>query len=115
MKTQYLTDDALDWVVGILEEQRMRFPIVIDGKPSRAGKYSIDWSKGGPIIERERIHLRTNTVWYAEIFEMHLPGKDFVSANGTTPLMAAMRCYVVSKLGDNMEIEVPEDLNKEQA
>ena len=32
---------------------------------------------------------------------------------GPTPLIAAMRCFVVSKLGD--EVNVPDDLNKEPA
>jgi hypothetical protein len=31
--------------------------------------------------------------------------------NGPTPLVAAMRCYVASKLGDT--VEIPDDLVKE--
>jgi hypothetical protein len=34
--------------------------------------------------------------------------KEPCSAYGPTPLIAAMRCYVASKLGD--EVDVPEEL-----
>jgi len=33
------------------------------------------------------------------------------SADGNTPLIAAMRCYVASKLGD--EVEVPEEVSQQ--
>ena len=63
---------------------------------------STNWSQGGPIIERERINL--------EPFS-NINGEQW-SADGEwdspTPLVAAMRCYVASKLGD--AIEIPEEL-----
>ena len=75
---------------------------------------STDWSQGGPIIEREGLGLwySANVVdengtflrdagWYCET-----AGGTF--AVGPTPLIAAMRCYVASKLGD--EVDVPEEL-----
>jgi hypothetical protein len=63
---------------------------------------STDWSQGGPIIERERISI-THQVgrWAAQT-------DDDLFAYGPTPLIAAMRCYVASKLGD--EVEIPEEL-----
>ena len=72
---------------------------------------SIDWSQGGPIIERELINLSppfgceqpdagTNS-WGAYI-------ANKVGQIGPTPLIAAMRCFVASKLGD--EVDVPEEL-----
>ena len=73
---------------------------------------STDWAHAGPIIERERITLRTNACvpghWAAYI--------DFGSSStavkarqsGPTPLIAAMRCYVASMFGD--EVEIPEEL-----
>jgi hypothetical protein len=71
---------------------------------------STDWAQGGPIIEREKIELRLfvddGSVWYA-----HLGAKPFPSdaqATGPTPLIAAMRCYVSSKMGE--EVEVPQEL-----
>ena len=72
---------------------------------------STDWSQGGPIIEREKLGVWAYTLdengdenpgWYAETFEGYV-------SSGPTPLIAAMRCYVASKLGD--EVEVPDELN----
>jgi hypothetical protein len=77
---------------------------------------STDWAQGGPIIEREGIsicNLEANSSgvegWTAAIGELWSPQDDgWVSA---TPLIAAMRCYVASKLGD--EVEVPTNLSSE--
>jgi len=74
--------------------------------------YTTDWAQGGPIIERERIELtfnrpnETDTLWRAEMFD--LKGVSIAHEYGTTALIAAMRCYVASKLGD--EVEIPEDI-----
>ena len=68
------------------------------------------WSQGGPIIEREKINLNCgdDTWGVAEgVWEAAHPKSTNVSF-GPTPLIAAMRCYVASKLGD--EPEVPEEL-----
>jgi len=67
---------------------------------------STDWAQGGPIIQREDIALHpvADTVgWFA-----HKVWGEKGEYNGPTPLIAAMRCYVTSKLGD--EIDVPEGL-----
>jgi hypothetical protein len=64
---------------------------------------STDWSQGGPIIEREVISVieGSNGEWQA--------GKrPYKFCYGPTPLIAAMRCFVASKLGD--EVDVPEGL-----
>jgi hypothetical protein len=72
--------------------------------------FSTDWSQGGPIIEREKI-----SVWYRVGVRMfaNIDGKYEQSIAhdhpGNTQLIVAMRCYVASKLGD--EVEVPDDLN----
>jgi len=60
------------------------------------------WQDGGPIIEREGIalYLYGNSEWNA-----HIGGKESV---GSTPLIAAMRCHVANKMGD--EVEVPDEL-----
>lgn len=72
-------------------------------------RFSTDWSDGGPIIEREEIDIYCHESpkagcgwWVAEITGTKAKGK------GNTPLSAAMRCYVASKLGN--EVEVPEEL-----
>lgn len=79
---------------------------------------STNWEQGGEIIKREKISVTysdgyvsgTALAWYAETnffydgMELH---GDFFQ-KGETPLVAAMRCYVASKLGD--EVEIPEEL-----
>ena len=59
---------------------------------------------GGPIIEREEISIvRVSSA----LWDAHMSNVNFFES-GATPLIAAMRCYVASKLGD--EVEVPEEL-----
>jgi hypothetical protein len=67
---------------------------------------STDWSQGGPIIEREGIELVPDGggAWGAAI----RGGDEDDTSQAYTPLIAAMRAYVASKLGD--EVEVPEGL-----
>jgi hypothetical protein len=83
--------------------------------------YSTDWAQGGPIIEREKIGVwwATHYVdedgveygnhWYAEVgcTDENADSRYCGVADGPTPLIAAMRCYVASKLGD--EVEVPDE------
>ena len=122
MKTNELTGAALDWAVAKCE-----------GRFNEDGDYwadpegiwyfltarknaserltwtntSTNWSQGGPIIEREKITLEwTGENWCAYIRHDE---EEF----GTAPLIAAMRCYVASKLGD--EVDVPEELQGETA
>jgi len=109
-KTQELTGAALDWAVAkcegidLFETEGWVYPE--DG--GRAPyKPSSDWSQGGPVIERELIRLDTacnytDGKWKARI--------DSVGGwwPGETPLIAAMRCFVASKRGE--EVEVPEEL-----
>lgn len=72
---------------------------------------STNWGWGGPIIERE-MRERGFDVWRTEAmqecaatYERGLPDSYVF---GPTPLVAAMRCFVASKLGD--EVEVPGEL-----
>lgn len=67
--------------------------------------YSSDWSHGGPIITREKISIRQ---WVdVPVVNAYMPNSDW-SFDAASPLTAAMRCYVASKLGDI--VEVPEEL-----
>jgi hypothetical protein len=66
---------------------------------------SENWGDGGPIIEREKITL---DVWGDEWLATRIEDPAISEAIGPTPLIAAMRCYVVSQLGD--EVEVPDEL-----
>jgi hypothetical protein len=71
---------------------------------------TFDWSQGGPIIEREGINIERGNS--SGRWEAWTPAPERRSgeavAQGLTPLIAAMRCYVASKLGD--EVEIPEEL-----
>ena len=73
--------------------------------------YSSDWSFGGPIIEREEIQLATERggEWVASIPRAVEIGdyRKYCFKTGPTPLIAAMRCFVVSRLGE--EVEIPEE------
>ena len=116
IKTAELMGAALDWGVAKAEDRQIADPELADSfiEMRQCGhfNYSTDWSQGGPIIEREKITLRTNACigghWVAFI--------DFGGSNtdvkarqsGATPLIAAMRCHAASKLGD--EIEVPTEI-----
>ncbi len=128
IKVANATGPALDWLVakalGELEAEVLvgkattKAVIVDDGGGPfsfRIGEYfrpSTDWSQAGPIIERERIEVREgNPLYfpqgneYGDHYEsLWLSGKQ----HGRTPLIAAMRCLVASKLGDT--VEVPEEL-----
>lgn len=71
---------------------------------------STDWSQGGPIIERERISVCwEGTLWVGSRYN-ETEERCWAQTSGPTPLVAAMRCYVASKLGD--EVDVPEELLK---
>ena len=69
------------------------------------------WAMFGPIIERERIQIFPHngaTEWCGV---SHVQREDYVALltkDGPTPLIAAMRCYVASKLGG--KVEIPEEL-----
>jgi hypothetical protein len=87
----------------------------LDGDPLRpaAGAsatghpaYSREWSASGPIIERQHISLEHDGVraepWLAAAGEpiTYADGSEATRIlSGRTPLIAAMRCYVASKLG----------------
>lgn len=93
MKTNELTGDALDWAVAKCEGLRTYVEVVEGFKPST------DWMQGGPIIEREKI------TWDGMAARIFVPERNCsICVYGPTTLIAAMRCYVASKLGDDVEI-----------
>jgi hypothetical protein len=95
-KEAYLADGSDDrWVVRVENRRVAQF---VDWTYNPSG----DWMQGGPIIERERITViaMPNGTW-ATSTPLH-------SFHHPTPLIAAMRCYVESKLGN--EIDIPAEL-----
>jgi len=105
IKTNELNGVQLDWAVAKADEQPHR---IVSGLLFIPGgdnwNPSSNWAQGGPIIEREQIALFLNgdDEWTAE--------DGWHRASGETPLVAAMRCYVANKLGD--EVEIPEELKE---
>ncbi len=104
MKTNELTGAALDWAVAKCEGT-----LHDDGSVSDYFQPSVDWEQGGAIIEREMITVECfyeESTWHAWTPAPEQP-RD-AHGYGETPLVAAMRCYVASKLGD--QVEVPDEL-----
>ena len=109
VKTSELIGAALDWAVAKCEGFSYE-AYESNRKKWAAGIYrpqhwmpSTDWSQGGPIIGRglsELYEHKALKCWAAN-------SKDGYLSYGPTPLIAAMRCYVASKLGD--EVDVPDE------
>ena len=134
VKTADLIGPALNWAVATIEGYGglRRNPHAFDQSlimNRRDGQcvlfsslnYLTDWSQGGPIIEREGINLFKHNklndgqpdVWCAHkvVPRPNMEGSFnscALALDGPTPLIAAMRCFVSSKLGD--EVDVPEEL-----
>lgn len=112
LRTSNLQGPALDWAVAKCEpddkssiyfDESTGEPLCHDDWPdNQMFQPSTDWSQGGPIIEREKLTIEwTGEDWMAYIRH----DEEFF---GLTPLIAAMRCYAASRLGD--EVEVPASL-----
>ena len=115
LKTTELQGAALDWAVANCEGELSQHGGQVHLVESKVRFYedtldiqytpSTNWAQGGPIIERETIALGTwDDEWLATSFDDPVVSEGF----GPTPLIAAMRCYVASQLGG--EVELPEEL-----
>lgn len=117
MKTSELTGAALNWAVAKCEGRYFEAPESFlayygDGEMN----YSTEWAQGGSIIEREMVQLTPHCMFnplhgWAASFRSFDKDDDIYALHrmrGKTPLLAAMRCYVTSKLGDT--VEIPEEL-----
>lgn len=128
IKVSEAVGPALDWLVakceGATEEWRSDGPFLWRGCPViRDRGHDVDyrpsqyWGDGGPIIEREgtfriigpAVKGSTNHVVRLPDVQGSIgaPNRWF-EQEGPTVLIAAMRCFVVSRLGD--EVEIPEGL-----
>ena len=116
IKTSELTGPALDWAVAKCKGQALLDPNNNEWEycwnllGDNSGNYyfpSSDWSQGGPILEREGI-----TVCHGSpVHGLEWLACDRSSTHiqhGPSYLIAAMRCFCASKLGE--EVELPEKL-----
>ena len=128
IKTSELIDQALDFAVakalGVPVEVTTSSPPVVRltnhrdmfevGARSWVFTPTTHWAQGGPIIDREireaglDIWSRCGSVPDGLCAATYTRGVPDCYIYGPTPLIAAMRCYVASKLGD--EVDVPEEL-----
>lgn len=116
MKTSELSGAALDWAVAKITNPEWWNDGYMTGDPIAAldmddgSVYSpsTDWAQGGPIIERENMCVHRDDS--SDEWEAHRSGDDFGVYWGSTPLIAAMRCYVASMLGD--EVEIPATISE---
>lgn len=124
MKTSELTGPALDWAVAQAAIKDGQYPIYM--RFYTDGSYSVPhWGQSGsserfcpstrgdhavPIIERECISLDQRDGWPCRAY-IYLNACEYLHAMFAPehqPLTAAMRCFVASRLGD--EVDVPEEL-----
>jgi Protein of unknown function (DUF2591) len=113
-KVSELTGAALDWAVAKCEGFEFQLAeSFIAYHDERERNYSTDWVLGGPIIEKTCASVffdikdasyegHPDEPWFSEMDDI---GGMW---HGPTPLIAAMRCYVANKLGN--EVEIPKEL-----
>jgi hypothetical protein len=92
---------------------------MVDGRPEVQEAISGDdngevfepswmWEHGGPIIDRERIGTsfeEATNLWHAEVeHAARADGVQRTFSSGPTALIAAMRTFVASKLGPEVEL-----------
>ncbi len=121
IKTSELTGKALDYAVALCEgvgfiggasqemrEHRLKMGVM-------PPDYSTNWAQGGPIIDKligSGLQLRETgdsmkcsaRIW--DDTRLDFTGPQY----GKTPLLAAMRCFVASKMG--YSVEIPDELLK---
>lgn len=116
--TPELTGLALDWAVADCEGQIRNLlepiekPWLLKYNPSTEMddiySPSRDWAISGPIIEREGIAIAPKGIAFGDGWVACTAG-NHNHAEGETPLIAALRCYVLSKHG--AEVEVADELS----
>lgn len=114
IETKDLTGAALDWAVAKAEGElpmhiRASEPHLWNEDHSYGYSPSTDWSQAGPIIEREVISLiGPSNHWpdWRALYDNGIGASAAREVSGETPLIAAMRCYVASKLGASVEVPV---------
>lgn len=108
-----LTGPALDWAVAKCEGRTWEAveSFIAYHEIDCEMNYSTDWAQGGPIIDRmldsgaEMVQMNDSHIPVRDIF---VRTKDGGWIRGSTALIAAMRCYVASVIGN--AVDVPDEL-----
>lgn len=111
-QTTKLKGAALNWAVAIIEygnkvhiHKDIAKPAVYLGNDDCVTYFtpSTTWEQGGIILDREIKTLERDSYegWFA------LSNQGY-TATGPTSLIATMRCYVLTKLGE--EVDIPDEL-----
>ena len=100
MRVTDLEGSALDyWVARVINND----PAIADVM-AQVAHYSTNWAAAGPIIERERIGILAIDGTDCWIAGKSPEAIDWSRRDARSPLVAAMRCFVKSKYGE----EVPD-------
>ena len=117
IKVSQATSLKLDWLVGTIEkvegltysERTNKLYGYDERKLMKVYSPTTSWAQGGEIIGREKIsivwahfHWCAGTGDIGEIYRSD-EGNHF-TGTGPTALVAAMHCYVASKLGEEVEV-----------
>jgi len=111
VKTSELTERQIDWAVATLSDRACFAQQVIDCPISYVFRPSTMWDCSGPLIEEDRIWVmeRYSGVWDAfKKFPYEKRWRGTLVLTGHTYLVAAMRCWIFVRVGD--EIDIPEGL-----
>lgn len=132
IKVAEATELQLDWLVAYAEGRKCSVVqssigltpfVVLYTDPLGMFTPSTSWAQGGQIIDREitKVFRNVGGTWSAMILkDVPIPPEDRGTSlaltrraqwngAGPTALIAAIRCFVTSKLGDT--VEVPAELN----
>ncbi|MGE8495419.1 phage protein NinX family protein [Comamonas sp.] len=133
IKTADLTGAALDWAVALASGVAVniippnKYPNLVRYADSLGKNFhpSTNWAQAGPIIEAEQIGISSpgslvhrnggprhgwgaSGYWSATTWVPGANGRRSIKHHETSPLIAAMRCYVQHKLGDT--VDIPQEL-----
>lgn len=121
IKTSELTGPALDWAVAKCDLYLGQVKLNQHKRWNDLGRTQVrdddwteyspstDWSQGGPIMGREKINVEWwGMDWWHAWIDSKADLPPIYNKRGPTPLIAAMRCFVASKMGDS--IDIPKEL-----
>lgn len=115
IKVAEATGPVLDWLVAKCEGRTYRYFTTHGGDYNgwTTGPhylhYSTDWSQGGPILTEAKISrtIDHSGLWIAYDGFNYADAKEHMQCD-RSELVAGLRCFVASKLGD--EVEVSDEL-----